>query len=99
MENAHDFAPADTPIRVGLEPEGRGARLTVENEGPALPREAIERLFESMVSLRGPEAREDGAHLGLGLYIARLVAEWHGGRVRAANLPAGRGVRFEVELP
>jgi signal transduction histidine kinase len=39
----------------------------------------------------------NGAHLGLGLYIVRLVAEFHGGRVRASNLAKG-GVRFEVEV-
>jgi dedicated sortase system histidine kinase len=102
VENAHDFAPPETAIRISLEADARRARLAVENNGPPLPEEAIARLFESMVSLRGPEARgeaDDGAHLGLGLYIARLVAEWHGGRVRASNLPSGRGVRFEVELP
>jgi two-component system sensor histidine kinase ChvG len=43
-------------------------------------------------------AREDGAHLGLGLYIVRLVAEHHGGTVRAENRAQG-GVRFEVSVP
>jgi signal transduction histidine kinase len=76
--------------------------LAVENAGPPLPEEARAQLFDSMVTLRQPNsgsAPDDAAHLGLGLYIARLVAEFHGGTVRAANLPAGRGVRFEVELP
>jgi signal transduction histidine kinase len=55
-------------------------------------------LFDSMVTLRpGPSGR-DGAHLGLGLYIVRLVAEFHGGRVRAANLSREGGARFEVEV-
>jgi signal transduction histidine kinase len=67
-----------------------------------LPEQARARLFDSMVSLREPQPGStagDAAHLGLGLYIVRLVAEFHAGRVRAANLPDGRGVRFEVELP
>ena len=51
-----------------------------------------------MVSLRGE--RSGGApHLGLGLYIARLIAEFHGGTLRAENLPGGDGVAFEVALP
>ena len=50
-----------------------------------------------MVTLR--EAPGEGAHLGLGLYIVRLIAEFHGGRARAENLPDGRGVRFAVTLP
>ena len=59
------------------------------------------RLFDSMVTLRHPvtEGRGSNEHLGLGLYIVRLVAEFHGGTVRAENLPDGAGVRFAVELP
>jgi signal transduction histidine kinase len=98
-ENANDFAPPGTPIRVRLAARGRGWVLAVENAGPPLPEDAASSLFDSMVTLREPKrAGGDGTHLGLGLYIVRLVAEHHGGSVRAANLPAG-GVRFEVELP
>ncbi len=92
VENALDFAPPGTPIRVTLEKKDAGARLAVENDGPAIPEAMLGRLFDSLVTLR------EGEHLGLGLYIVRIVAEFHGGRVRAANLPGGRGVRFEVEV-
>jgi dedicated sortase system histidine kinase len=98
-ENANDFAPQETPIAVSLEARGSGARLAVQNAGPALPAPARARLFDSMVSLRGPDERTDGEHLGLGLYIVRIVAEFHGGTVRAEDLPNGAGVRFVVELP
>ena len=98
-ENAHDFAPEGTPVRVSLEARGRGALLAVENAGPPLPGPARARLFESMVSLRPLDAPRDGAHLGLGLYIVRIVAEYHAGTVRADTLAEGAGVRFEVELP
>jgi signal transduction histidine kinase len=97
-ENANDFAPAGSPVRVSVTREGDRARLAVENDGPPLPDTA--HLFDSMVSMRGGErgAREQG-HLGLGLYIVRLVAEFHGGRVHAENAAPARGVRFVVELP
>jgi len=99
-ENANDFAPAGSPVKVQVEPLGKGgARIAVENAGPPLPEAARARLFDSMVSLREPQARGQGAHLGLGLYIVRIVAEFHRGSVRAVDLPAGGGVRFEVELP
>jgi len=98
VENAIDFAPPGTPVRISLAAQGKRATLAVENEGPPLP-EA--RLFDSMVSLRdagrGAQAGER-EHLGLGLYIVRLIAEFHGGRARALNLAAARGVRFEVEV-
>ena len=100
-ENANDFAPEGTPIRVALDLDGGNAHLSVENDGPPLPEAMVQRLFDSMVSVRGGEsgtgAREP-AHLGLGLYIVRLVAEFHGGSVRAGNRAAG-GVRFEVTIP
>jgi dedicated sortase system histidine kinase len=98
VENANDFAPPAKPVRVSLISDTRHALLTVENDGPALPESM--RLFDSMVSLREPERiSREGSHLGLGLYIVRLVTEYHGGRVRAANLAGGAGVRFEVEIP
>ena len=98
VENAHDFAPAGTPIRVALAIEGRRARLTVENDGPPLPRTGA-RLFDSMVSMRAEAPASRGGHLGLGLFLVRIVAEWHGGRAEAFNLPQDRGVRFGVEVP
>jgi dedicated sortase system histidine kinase len=102
VENASDFAPPEGAIRIFVASDARVARLAVENSGPPLAEETRGRLFDSMITLReadrtrgGPE----GAHLGLGLYIVRLIAEFHGGRVQAANLADGAGVRFEVEVP
>jgi dedicated sortase system histidine kinase len=94
VENAADFATAGTAIRISL---GTDGRLRVENQGPPLPDAIRDSLFDSMVSLRSERA--DGApHLGLGLYIARLIAEFHGGTLRAENLPGGGGVAFEAPL-
>jgi two-component system sensor histidine kinase ChvG len=100
IENAIDFAPAESAIRVSLASDGRAARLAVENSGPPLAEETRGRLFDSMISLREADRmRAEGAHLGLGLYIVRLIAEFHGGRVHASNLAEAAGVRFEVEVP
>jgi two-component system sensor histidine kinase ChvG len=94
VENAADFAAAGTPIRVFL---GTDGRLRVENQGAELPNAIRDSLFDSMVSLRSD--RKDGApHLGLGLYIARLIAEFHGGALYAENLSGGGGVAFEAQL-
>jgi len=102
VENANDFAPPATGVRVSLEALDGRAVLAVENEGPALPEAMLHRLFDSMISARAShapgEVRSEGAHLGLGLYVVRLVAEHHGGTVRAMNRPEG-GVRFEVAVP
>jgi dedicated sortase system histidine kinase len=99
VENAEDFAPPEGAIRIRLAAEGRRALLAVENDGPPLPQSMVNRLFDSMVSLRSPQPARDGGHLGLGLFIVRLVAEHHGGDVRAMNLAGEGGARFEVELP
>ena len=71
--------------------------LRVENQGPPLPEAIRDSLFDSMVSQRA-ERKAAVPHLGLGPYIARLIAEFHGGRLRAENLPGGGGVAFEVAL-
>ena len=94
VENAADFASAGTAIRISLAGD---ARLRVENQGPALPEAIRDSLFDSMVSQR-TEHSAATPHLGLGLYIARLIAEFHGGTLHAENLPGGSGVAFEVTL-
>jgi len=99
VENAADFAVPGTPIRIGLQFEGEShALLAVENRGPTIPDELRERLFESMVSGRTGEGGET-PHLGLGLYVARMIAGFHGGELSAANLADGSGVRFVARLP
>ena len=98
IENAADFATPGTPIRVGLAFEGAtGASLSVANQGPPIPDEFAGQLFDSMVSGRKGEGG-DQPHLGLGLYVARMIAGFHGGELSAENLPNGKGVRFRVGL-
>jgi two-component system, OmpR family, sensor histidine kinase ChvG len=92
--NAADFSPPDEPIRIRLDERGT---LTVSNSGPLLPAEMGDRLFESMVSVRPEGSKEP--HLGLGLYIVRLIAEFHGGTARAANREDGSGVILRVSCP
>jgi len=63
-----------------------------------LPADMSGKLFESMVSMR-PAASGGEPHLGLGLYVARLISEFHGGSIRAENLPDLNGVAVSVTLP
>ena len=74
---------------------GDRAEVSVENAGPPLPEAMRGKLFESMVSVRGERGRDAKSaepHLGLGLYVARLIAEFHGGAISARNLASGGGV-------
>jgi signal transduction histidine kinase len=95
--NAVDFATAD-PIEVSLARDGATAVLRFANAGPLLPAEMKERLFESMVSVRRERAPHE-PHLGLGLYIVRQIAEFHGGSVTASDRADGGGVTFELRFP
>jgi signal transduction histidine kinase len=98
LDNAVDFTPAAGVIEVTLDNDAGGWRLEVANDGPPLPETLLDRLFEAPASGRREHER-DGYHLGLGLYVVRRIAEAHGGRVAAANLPDDRGARFSVWLP
>jgi two-component system, OmpR family, sensor histidine kinase ChvG len=96
IDNAVDFSPPGSTIRVRLLPAPREAVIEVDNPGPALPVHLEGRLFESLWQSRSdPDSRP---HFGLGLYIVRLIAEFHGGEARAMNLPDGSGVRISVRL-
>jgi dedicated sortase system histidine kinase len=99
VENAADFAPPESAIRIALERDAYVTTLAVENEGPPLPDATIAALFDSMVTIREPGEAGGPVHLGLGLFIVRLIAEFHRGRAQARNLEGGRGVRFEVKIP
>jgi dedicated sortase system histidine kinase len=98
VSNAVDFATGDEPIRVRLDVREGQAVLTVSNRGPRLPQSMAGKLFESMVSVRPGNAGKE-PHLGLGLYIVRLVAEYHGGNAEALDREDGSGVVIRVRCP
>jgi K+-sensing histidine kinase KdpD len=56
------------------------------------------RLFDSMISMRDGHSSA-GPHLGIGLYVARLIAEFHGGSIAAADRPERDGVAITVRIP
>ncbi|KRE97020.1 histidine kinase [Frateuria sp. Soil773] len=98
FDNALSFTPADGWLRLSLRPEARGATIELANQGPPLPAAMQGRLFDSLVSLRDKATPGDAPHLGLGLYVVRLVAERHGGVAAARNLDDGSGVAFSLLL-
>jgi signal transduction histidine kinase len=96
IDNAVDFSPADSLITISLEASPELVILDVDNLGPALPEGAEQLIFESLWQSRS--GLDGKPHFGLGLYIARLIAEFHGGVIRAQNLPGTDGVRFRITL-
>ncbi len=94
VDNAVDFSEPGDAIKISLAGRDESLLLAVTNPGPPLPEQMRTQMFDSMVSMR---AGENSRHLGLGLYVARLIAEGHGGRIAADNVDGG--VVFEVTLP
>ncbi|MDE0659477.1 MAG: ATP-binding protein [Gammaproteobacteria bacterium] len=96
IDNAIDFHRANSPITIELHVHRDTMQITVANRGPMLPPDVAGSLFGSMVSRR---ASANELHFGLGLYVVRVIAEQHGGSVRAMNLLDGSGVAVMVRLP
>jgi len=97
IDNAISLSAEDCEIDISLRRDESAWLICVANSGTRLPDVLHERLFDSLVSLRGSQA--GGQHLGLGLHIVRLVAQAHGGDVSARNLPDDEGVEFTIRLP
>ncbi|PWG63693.1 ATP-binding protein [Spiribacter halobius] len=98
VDNAASFSPDGGWIRLAVAPSGSGYVLSVTNQGPPLPDFGDSDPFDALVSQRQGDPGDGRAHLGLGLTIVRLVAERHGGNVRAASLDDGGGAVFRVLL-
>lgn len=95
IDNAIGFSNPQDEIVISLDGDDEHYRISIENAGPPLPESMRLQLFDSMVSVRQDSAANE--HLGLGLYIAKLIAEGHGGTIQARNIEGG--VIFCVQLP
>ena len=98
FDNALSFTPENGWMRLGLRVDGDAAEIELANQGEPLPAAMQGRLFDSLVSLRDKARPGDVPHLGLGLYVVRLVAERHHGVASARNLEDGSGVAFTLRL-
>ena len=105
IDNARSFSPPGRPVAVFLErAEGEPLpiRVRVEDEGPGIPSENLETVFDRFYTSR-PKGAKFGGNSGLGLSITRQIVEAHDGRVTAENRtdPEGEivGARFTVALP
>jgi signal transduction histidine kinase len=99
LDNAAKHAPDRAPIRVEARRVGALAVLAVEDAGPGVPPAERERIFERFTQLDSGATRQAGG-VGLGLYIARQLANAQGGELLATDpADAGQGARFELRLP
>jgi signal transduction histidine kinase len=88
-------AAAATQVDVALRPEGSGAVLVVDDDGPGIPVDQRDRVFERFVRLDGARDRGSGGS-GLGLAIVSAIARRHGGTASVEDGPAG--ARLVVRL-
>lgn len=98
IDNAEQFSELGQPIILRLSEEQDNAVLRVSNSGPELPDTLSNQLFEPMISVRGSSASED-SHLGLGLYVARLISQFHGGKIELRNREDRQGAIAIVTVP
>jgi two-component system OmpR family sensor kinase len=94
LENAHRYS--DGPVSVTIGRDGALATLSVRDQGPGVPPEQRERIFEPFYRLPGASERHGG--VGLGLALVRSIAERHQGSVHCEG-PAGGGACFVLRLP
>ncbi len=100
VDNARSFVdPATGEITVDLRRNRDEIHLTVTDNGPGIPANKVERIFERFYTDR-PEAQGFGQNSGLGLSISRQIVEAHGGTMTADNRDDGlTGARFTIILP
>lgn len=102
ISNALSFSPPEGKLTLKGGRDGASVVIDVEDEGPGIPENKLEAIFERFYSER-PKDEKFGTHSGLGLSISKQIAEAHGGTLKAANRTdaAGRiiGARFTLRLP
>jgi len=99
LTNALKYSPADRPITLGLHADKRQARVWVHDEGPGLPLDEQERIWERFQRAPGIEVQSgSGVGLGLGLHVSRTIIELHHGQVGVQSAP-GQGSTFWFSLP
>jgi len=96
IDNALSFSPDDGTVTVRIEDAPGVVRVAVEDEGPGVPEDLREKIFDRFYTER-PKSAAKGDNSGLGLAICRQIVSAHGGAIRAED--AAPGARFVVEIP
>ena len=105
IDNARSFSPPGGTVRVTARRLKNQIEIIVDDDGPGIPAEAMEKIFERFYTHRPHQPF--GQNSGLGLSISKHIIEAHGGRIRAENragpaaegAPVVLGARFTVRLP
>jgi len=99
IDNAVSFSPQHGKVEIELARNGRKVTISVSDQGPGVPPEVRDKIFERFHSLR-PDEEDPGLHSGLGLAIASTIVEAHFGTLRVDDRADGSGgARFVITLP
>ena len=99
IDNAVSFSPSGGLVEIAAARVGDEVRIRVDDEGPGVPEDAREAIFNRFHSIR-PEEEHFGRHSGLGLAIARAIVEGHDGEIDVQDRDdAPSGARFTITLP
>ena len=96
LANAIKFSPPGSCITASAQREGDRIRVRIDDQGPGIPPDELERIFEPFV--QSSQTKDGSGGTGLGLAICRRILAVHGGEIHAANRPEG-GASFRIELP
>lgn len=97
IRNALAFSPEAGRVEITLKRDGGEAVFRISDEGPGIPDQDLESIFEAFYRVEEARERSRGG-AGLGLAIARRAVEGHGGTIQARNRP-GEGLEIEIRLP
>jgi two-component system sensor histidine kinase KdpD len=95
VSNSLKYAPPNTLVRIHAHVEGETVHVQVSNQGPQVPAEHLERIFDKFYRITAAD-RVTGT--GLGLSICKGIIEAHGGRIWAENVPDGLAFNFILPL-
>ena len=99
IDNAISFSPPGGLVEIAAARVGDMVRIRIDDEGPGVPNEAREAIFNRFHSVR-PDGENFGRHSGLGLAIARAIVEGHGGEIDVQDRDdAPSGARFTICIP
>ncbi len=98
LDNARSFSPESGEVSMGLEVRGGTAVVRIADQGPGIPEEHREKIFQRFFTYRPEGARGKDGYTGLGLAIVRAIVESAGGKVAAGETEGG-GAVMTVELP
>ena len=103
VSNALKYSPAQGTIDVCLRDAGDTVEIAVSDEGPGVPEEFRERIFEKYFRVEHQRDGNEPSHgprgAGMGLYLCRQIVEAHGGEIDCAKNVAGKGTTITVRLP